>query len=70
MLSLQAAHEGGLIGLVELSSVSRKQFLDGAGVGVTVGGGYRFGAMVEAIVQSPQFLTKRGRDVIAQEDKR
>jgi hypothetical protein len=32
-------------------------------------GGYRFGAMVEAIVQSPQFLTKRGRDVIAQEGK-
>jgi hypothetical protein len=30
-------------------------------------GGHRFGAMVEAIVQSPQFLTKRGRDVIAQE---
>jgi len=42
-LSLQAAHESGLIGLVELSSVSRKQFLEGAGVGVTVAGGYRFG---------------------------
>jgi len=34
------------------------------------GGGYRFGAMVEAVVQSPQFLTKRGRDVIAQEGSR
>ena len=29
-------------------------------------GGYRFGAMVEAIVQSPQFLNKRGRDVLAE----
>jgi hypothetical protein len=34
------------------------------------GNGHRFGAMVEAIVQSPQFLTKRGRDVIAQEETR
>ncbi|HXU81656.1 MAG TPA: DUF1592 domain-containing protein [Polyangia bacterium] len=34
------------------------------------GSGQRFGAMVEAIVQSPQFLTKRGRDVIAQEGNR
>lgn len=42
-LSVQAAHESGLIGLVELASVSKKQFLDGSGVGVTLGGGYRFG---------------------------
>ena len=42
-LSVQAAHESGLIGLVELSSVSKKQFLDGDGVGVTLAGGYRFG---------------------------
>jgi hypothetical protein len=28
-------------------------------------GGHRFGAMVEAIVTSPQFLNKRGREVIA-----
>jgi hypothetical protein len=34
------------------------------------GNGYRFGAMVEAIVTSPQFLTKRGRDVLAQEEHR
>jgi mono/diheme cytochrome c family protein len=32
--------------------------------------GYHFGAMIEAIVQSPQFLTKRGRDVIALEETR
>ena len=42
-LSVQAAHESGLIGLVEFSSVSKKQFLDGAGLGVTLAGGYRFG---------------------------
>ena len=42
-LSVQAAHESGLIGLVEISSVSKKQFLEGAGVGVTLAGGYRFG---------------------------
>jgi hypothetical protein len=42
-LSVQAAHESGLIGLLELASVSKKQFLDGKGLGVTVAGGYRFG---------------------------
>lgn len=42
-LSVQGAHESGLIGLVELASVSRKQFLDGEGIGVTLAGGYRFG---------------------------
>jgi len=42
-LSVQAAHESGLIGLVEFSSVSKKQFLEGDGVGVTLAGGYRFG---------------------------
>jgi hypothetical protein len=42
-LSVQAAHESGLIGLVEISSVSKKQFVEGAGVGVTLAGGYRFG---------------------------
>jgi len=29
-------------------------------------GGHRFGSMVEAIVVSPQFLNKRGRDVLAE----
>jgi hypothetical protein len=42
-LSVQAAHETGLIGLVEFSSVSKKQFLDGDGLGVLLAGGYRFG---------------------------
>jgi len=42
-LSVQVAQESGLIGLAEFSSVSKKQFLDGAGVGVTLAGGYRFG---------------------------
>lgn len=42
-LSVQAAHESGLVGLAEFATVSRKQFLDGAGLGVTLAGGYRFG---------------------------
>ena len=42
-LSVQVAHESGLIGLVEISTVSKKQFLDGNGLGVTLAGGYRFG---------------------------
>ncbi|WP_426400830.1 TorF family putative porin (plasmid) [Ralstonia sp. R-29] len=42
-LSVQAAHASGLIGLFELSSVSKKQFLDGDGADVTLGAGYRFG---------------------------
>ncbi len=42
-LTLQAAHESGVVGLLELSTVSKKQFLDGAGVGIVAGAGYRFG---------------------------
>lgn len=42
-LSVQAAHESGVTGLLELFSVSKKQFLDGAGVGVLAGVGYRWG---------------------------
>ena len=42
-LSVQLAHESGLIGLLELSSVSKKQFLDGAGLAVVAAAGYRFG---------------------------
>lgn len=42
-LSVQAAHESGLTGLLDLFSVSRKQFLDGAGLGVVAGLGYRWG---------------------------
>jgi hypothetical protein len=42
-LTVNAAHESGLVGLAQLNTVSRKQFLDGAGVDITLGGGYRFG---------------------------
>ena len=42
-LSVQAAHESGFIGLLELFSVSKKQFLDGAGMGLLAGVGYRWG---------------------------
>lgn len=42
-LGVQAAHESGLVALVELASVSKKQFLGGKGLGVTLAGGYRFG---------------------------
>lgn len=42
-LSVLAAHESGLVALAEVATVSRKQFLDGAGVGLTLAGGYRWG---------------------------
>jgi len=42
-LSVNVAHESGLVALIEFSSVSKKQFLGGDGYGVTLGGGYRFG---------------------------
>ena len=42
-LSVQAAHESGLVGLAEIATVSKKQFLGGEGVGITLAGGYRFG---------------------------
>ena len=42
-VSVQVAHESGLVGLAEFATVSRKQFLDGAGLGITLAGGYRFG---------------------------
>ena len=42
-VSVQVAHESGLVALAEFATVSRKQFLDGAGLGVTLAGGYRFG---------------------------
>ncbi|GAA0741018.1 hypothetical protein LRH25_16670 [Ideonella azotifigens] len=42
-LSVEAAHESGLIGLIEVATVSKKQFLEGDGLGFTVAGGYRFG---------------------------
>lgn len=42
-LSIQAAHESGFLGLAELSTVSKKQFLNGSGLGVTLAAGYRTG---------------------------
>ena len=42
-LSIQAAHESGLIGLVEAATVSKKQFQGSNGLALTVAGGYRFG---------------------------
>lgn len=42
-LSVQAAHESGFVGLAEFATVSKKQFLGGEGLGVTLAGGYRFG---------------------------
>ena len=42
-LSAQLAHESGLVAVAEVVNVSNKQFLSGDGVGVTLGGGYRFG---------------------------
>ena len=42
-LTLQAAHESGIIGQLELTTVSKKQFLGGSGLGVVAALGYRFG---------------------------
>jgi len=42
-LSVQAAHASGLIGLFEVSTVSKTEFNDSNGVDLTIGGGYRFG---------------------------
>ena len=42
-LTVQVAHESGLVALAEFTTVSKKQFIDGDGVGVLLAGGYRFG---------------------------
>lgn len=42
-VSIQVAHESGLVALAEFTTVSKKQFLNGDGVGVLLAGGYRFG---------------------------
>lgn len=42
-LDVQLAHESGFIGLAELSTVSKKQYLDGGGYNLTLAAGYRFG---------------------------
>jgi hypothetical protein len=42
-LTVQAAHESGFIGQLELTTVSKKQFLEGNGLGVVAAVGYRWG---------------------------
>lgn len=42
-VTVQFAHESGLVALAEFTTVSKKQFVDGDGVGVLLAGGYRFG---------------------------
>jgi len=42
-LSLQFAHESGFIAVADVVNVSKKQFLNGQGMDVTLGAGYRFG---------------------------
>ena len=42
-LSVQLAHESGVIGLFELASSSKKQFAGGHGYSLLLAGGYRFG---------------------------
>ncbi|MFP3614491.1 TorF family putative porin [Paraburkholderia sp. SIMBA_050] len=42
-LSVEVAHKSGLIGLLEVSSVSKKEFTNSDGMNMTVAGGYRFG---------------------------
>src|ERR1043165_3855586 len=40
-LGVQLAHESGVIGLAQLSTVSKKAFTDGDGVNLLLGTGYR-----------------------------
>jgi hypothetical protein len=42
-LSTEIAHESGMVGMAELVKVSKTQFPDGKGLGLTLGAGYRFG---------------------------
>lgn len=42
-ITVQVAHESGLVALAEFTTVSKKQFLEGDGAGVLLAGGYRFG---------------------------
>jgi hypothetical protein len=42
-LSVEVAHKSGLIGLFEVSSVSKTEFTDSDGMDLTIAGGYRFG---------------------------
>lgn len=42
-LSFTLAHESGLVGLLQLDTVSKRLFPEGNGLGITAGGGYRWG---------------------------
>lgn len=42
-LGVQFAHESGLVAVADVVRVSKKQFMNGDGAGVTLGAGYRFG---------------------------
>lgn len=42
-LNVQIAHESGLIGFAELTTVSKKQFLEGDGTSIVLGAGWRAG---------------------------
>ena len=42
-VTIQVAHESGLVALAEFTTVNKKQFLEGDGLGVLLAGGYRFG---------------------------
>lgn len=42
-LTVQAVHESGVIGQLELTTVSKKQFLEGKGLGLVAAMGYRWG---------------------------
>ena len=42
-LTVQVAHESGVIGQLELTTVNKKQFLEGNGLGVVAAMGYRWG---------------------------
>jgi hypothetical protein len=42
-LGLEFAHESGFVAVADIVNVSKKQFLDGQGLGLTMGTGYRFG---------------------------
>lgn len=42
-LSIQMAHESGVIGLVQVSTVSKKAYTDADGLNLLLGVGYRFG---------------------------
>ncbi|MBV6659756.1 hypothetical protein KV572_02365 [Pseudomonas yamanorum] len=42
-ITIQVAHESGLVALAEFTTVSKKQFLEGDGADVLLAGGYRFG---------------------------